>query len=153
MLLLVTVILVSLAWLLRAPSRRAAIKAAFHWLARRIRIELGEHRLGDLVEQMVELAIASSVPSVTRTYVPVDLRFGISCDDDRRWNALLPLVSSELAELIAERAETLGYSLLAPPRVSFAVSGEVRPGHATIIRAALRSSPATARTTPIAAVS
>jgi hypothetical protein len=152
MLLLLTLILVSSAWFLRAPGRRAAIRTAFQWLVRRVRIELGEHRLEDLATQMIELAIASSVPSVTRTYVPVELCFGISSDDDRRWSALLPLVASELAELIAARATTLGYTVLATPRVSFATSGKVRPGHATIIRAAVSSREA-APTTPMVAVS
>lgn len=153
MILLFILIVVSSAWFLRAPGRRAAIRTAFQWLARRIRIELGEHRLEDLAAQMIELAIASSVPGVTRTYVPVELCFGISSDDDRRWSALLPLVASELAELIAARAKTLGYTVLATPRVSFAVSGEVRPGHAAILRAALRNSRAAPPTTPMVAVS
>lgn len=153
MLLLLIVILVSSAWLLRAPGRRAATRSAFQWLARRIRIGLGEYRLEDLVAQMIELTIASSVPSVTRTYVPVDLCFGISLDDERRWSALLPLVASEVADLIVNRAEALGYTVLRTPRVSFDVSGEVRPGHATIIRAAVRSARDAAPTSPIAAVS
>ena len=153
MLLILTLMIVSSAWLLRAPGRRVAVSAVFQWVTRRLRIALGEHRLKDLVAQMIELTIASSVPSVTCTYMPVDLCFGISRDDDRRWGALLPLVAGELAELVSARAKTLGYTVSAKPRVSFVACDEVRPGHATIIRASLGYAPAAVMSTPAVAMS
>lgn len=139
-LLIVTVILITIVWVARDPRRRALALAGARRTAREVRVFSGEYRLEDFVERVIDLAFGSAMPSVTRTYLPAVLEFGIAKEDAEQWAGLLPLVTDELRQLLVNRATAGGYTVLQRPTISFVVSADARPGRPMLLRAALPAS-------------
>jgi hypothetical protein len=132
-------IMLSVIWVARGRQRRAAIRRVVDWVARATRIQLGSYQLQDVVSQMLELALGTAVPSITRTYLPVRFAFGIARQDADRWGALLPVISEELTHLIVDRARALGYTTSERPRVKIAIEPQLAPGHTRLIAARMRT--------------
>jgi len=134
-LIVLVVIVISAMWIARNSLGRAVASRLVDQIARTVRVQSGSYELHDVVSQMLELALRSAVPSLTRTYLPSEFLFGIARQDADRWSALLSVIAQELAHLILARARELGYAVADRPRVGIAIKADVRPGRAMLLAA------------------
>jgi hypothetical protein len=73
------------------PSRR---------VTRVVRLVLGGHGLKTVMETMIDDMFGSVLPSITKSYLPNVVTFGLHPQDVRRWGACFDQLAAELAGLI-----------------------------------------------------
>src|SRR4051812_44805606 len=85
---------------LRRPRVADSWVSAGRRLARAVKVALGGYSLRIVMESMVDAMLDGVVPSVTKSYVPNVVIFGLHPQDVRRWGAYFDRLAEELRALI-----------------------------------------------------
>jgi hypothetical protein len=95
------------AWRAVPPAGRAEIDRL--WRAGRVR--LGQYGLELLMRRMRDEMLGSVVPSITQSYVPNVMRFGLHPQDARRWGQYFDQLAKELHTLMLREVDARGLKL------------------------------------------
>lgn len=128
-----------------AYRRRARVPEALHTAVRRIvreaRLTLGEYTLKMIMEGMIDDVFDGVLPSVTKSYVPNVVTFGLHPKDVRRWGAYFGELADELASLVAAAtASRENLELCGSLKVTLVEDESAQPGRPTM-RAEIRRDP------------
>ena len=118
------------ALLRRVGTTRAGRLAAA--AVRQVRILAKAHRLRDLQEEMLQVAMDHRVPGLRRDFLPNALVFGWHPDDVTRWATLAGPVATEVAEILASQARGRGFLVAGEITVEIVPDPLARAGRPTL---------------------
>lgn len=97
--------------------------------ARFLQLRAGGYSLKTLMQSMVDEMLGSVLPSIARSYVPANMRFGLHPQDARRWGDYFPELARELRDLmLAEVASRPDLELKRELHVSIVEDTTASPG-------------------------
>lgn len=102
---------------------------------RRVRLMTGEYSLEHLMAHMIDEALRSVVVSVSRSYMPNILRYGLHPEDAKRWGQFFPALEQELASLLQQEVKQRRDLALAGGTVSVLLFQDptAQPGRPTFV--------------------
>ena len=109
------------------------VRSAVRRGVRSARVALGEYSLANVMEAMIDDMLDSVLPSLTKSYVPNVVTFGLHAEDVRRWGAYFDQLAAELRALVlAHVARRADLALCGQLEVELIEDVAARPGRPTL---------------------